>query len=133
MAAALALPSPPFVNVPGTANFRDAGDGRTLRYGFIYRSADPSKATPDGLVKMNRSLGAYGLSRLPQSTPSRDRHRLFEMMMMMMMMNTQLTTLTSSQAFNTSSTFAPPLKSNAMAPSGKACKSTLLTRTPSMA
>lgn len=132
MAAALALPSPPFVNVPGTANFRDAGDGRTLRRGFIYRSADPSKATPDGLVKMNRSLGAYGLSRLPQSTPSRDRHRLFEMMMMMMM-NTQLTTLTSSQAFNTYSTFAPPLKSNAMAPSGKACKSTLLTRMPSMA
>lgn len=70
MAAALALPSPPFVNVPGTANFRDAGDGRTLRRGFIYRSADPSKATPDGLVKMNRSLGAYGLSRLPQSTSS---------------------------------------------------------------
>lgn len=130
MAASLPLPSPPFVNVPGTANFRDAGDGKTMRYGFIYRSADPSKATTDGLVKMNRSLGAYGLSRLPQSTPSRDRHLLFEMMMMM---NTQLTTLTSSQAFNTSSTFAPPLKFNAMAPSGKACKSTLLTRTPSMA
>lgn len=130
MAAALALPSPPFVNVPGTANFRDAGDGRTLRYGFIYRSADPSKATPDGLVKMNRSLGAYGLSRLPQRIRNRDRLCLFEMMMMM---NTQLTTLTSSQAFNTSSTFAPPLKSNAMAPSGKACKSTLLTRMPSMA
>lgn len=131
MAASLPLPSPPFVNVPGTANFRDAGDGKTMRYGFIYRSADPSKATTDGLVKMNRSLGAYGLSRLPQSIPSRDRHRLFEMMMMTM--NTQLTTLTSSQAFNTSSTFAPPLKFNAMAPSGKACKSTLLTRTPSMA
>lgn len=130
MAASLALPSPPFVNVPGTANFRDAGDGKTMRYGFIYRSADPSKATTDGLVKMNRSLGAYGLSRLPQSIPSRDRHRLFEIMMMM---NTQLTTLTSSQAFNTSSTFAPPLKFNAMAPSGKACKSTLLIRTPSMA
>lgn len=129
MAAALALPSPPFVNVPGTANFRDAGDGKTMRYGLIYRSADPSKATTDGLVKMNRSLGAYGLSRLPQSIPSRDRHRLFEIMMM----DTQLTTLTSSQAFNTSSTFAPPLKFNAMAPSGKACKSTLLTRTPSMA
>lgn len=129
MAAALALPSPPFVNVPGTANFRDAGDGKTMRYGLIYRSADPSKATTDGLVKMNRSLGAYGLSRLPQSTPSRDRHPLFEMIMM----NTQLTTLTSSQAFNTSSTFAPPLKSNAMAPSGKACKSTLLTPMPSMA
>lgn len=131
MAASLPLPSPPFVNVPGTANFRDAGDGKTMRYGLIYRSADPSKATTDGLVKMNRSLGAYGLSRLPQSIPSRDRHRLFEMMMMTM--NTQLTTLTSSQAFNTSSTFAPPLKFNAMAPSGKACKSTLLTRTPSMA
>lgn len=55
--ASSGLPSPPFVDVPGTANFRDAGDGKTFRQGLIYRSADPSKATEEGLEQMNKELG----------------------------------------------------------------------------
>lgn len=53
---ATALP-PPFVDVPGTANFRDIGDGSTIRTGLVFRSADPSKATEAGLEKMSRDLG----------------------------------------------------------------------------
>lgn len=59
--AASGLPSPPFVDVPGTANFRDAGDGKTFRKGLIYRSADPSKATEEGLEQMSKDLGMTGL------------------------------------------------------------------------
>ena len=51
------LPSPPFINVPGVSNFRDIGgqltsDGHTVRNGLVYRSADPSKATTDGMKIM---------------------------------------------------------------------------------
>lgn len=49
------LPSPPFVNVPGIANFRDIG-GNNVRRGLVYRSADPSKPTEEGLMKM-KDLG----------------------------------------------------------------------------
>lgn len=48
---------PPFINVPGTANFRDIGNGTTIRKGLVYRSADPSKATSEGLKQMNEELG----------------------------------------------------------------------------
>lgn len=56
------LPSPPFVDVPGIANFRDAGGqktttGRKVRNGLVYRSADPSKATEEGMKKMGTELG----------------------------------------------------------------------------
>lgn len=56
------LPSPPFVNVPGIANFRDAGgqttnNGKKVRNGLLFRSADPSKATVEGLNKMGKELG----------------------------------------------------------------------------
>lgn len=55
-----ALPQPPFVEVPGIANFRDIGyvdNGSTVRCGQVYRAADPSKAMPQGLEKMSRDLG----------------------------------------------------------------------------
>jgi hypothetical protein len=55
-----ALPQPPFVEVAGVANFRDVGyvdDGSIVRCGQVYRAADPSKATPQGLEKMSRDLG----------------------------------------------------------------------------
>jgi hypothetical protein len=54
------LPQPPFVEVAGIANFRDIGyvdEGNTVRCGRVYRAADPSKATPQGLEKMSRDLG----------------------------------------------------------------------------
>lgn len=56
------LPTPPFVDIPGTANFRDAGgqatkSGKNVRTGLIFRSADPSKATEEGLNKMGKELG----------------------------------------------------------------------------
>ena len=48
------LPSPPFVDIPGIANFRDVGGQLdAIRNGIVYRSADPSKATEDGLKKMS--------------------------------------------------------------------------------
>lgn len=56
-----ALPSPPFVNVPGIYNFRDIGHGQTVRSGLVYRSADPSKVTEEGLKKMSQELGKVGL------------------------------------------------------------------------
>ena len=53
-----ALPSPPFVDVPGIANFRDIGGQLgNVRKGLVYRSADPSKPTEDGLKKMSGELG----------------------------------------------------------------------------
>lgn len=53
------LPRPPFVTVPGLFNFRDAGGypidaqpGRILRPGVIYRSAEPSRVTDQGISKL---------------------------------------------------------------------------------
>lgn len=62
------MPSPPFVDVPGIANFRDAGGhlskgGKHVRRGLIYRSADPSKATEEGLNKMGKELGKVRVCR----------------------------------------------------------------------
>lgn len=56
------LPTPPFVTVPGIANFRDAGghataSGKNVRTGLIFRSADPSKATEEGLNKLSKEIG----------------------------------------------------------------------------
>ncbi|SMR48716.1 unnamed protein product [Zymoseptoria tritici ST99CH_1E4] len=51
------LPSPPFVEVPGIHNFRDISDGSHVKTGLVFRSADPTKATEDGLKKMSSDLG----------------------------------------------------------------------------
>lgn len=57
MASPSSLPSPPFVHVEGIANFRDIGDDVHVRRGLVFRSADPSKATPGGLRTMGEELG----------------------------------------------------------------------------
>ncbi|KAK3683083.1 hypothetical protein LTR37_020568 [Vermiconidia calcicola] len=56
------LPSPPFVHIDGISNFRDIGgqatsSARAVRQGLVFRSADPTKATADGLKKMSGELG----------------------------------------------------------------------------
>ncbi|KAH7308539.1 tyrosine/serine phosphatase-like protein [Stachybotrys elegans] len=60
----MALPSPPFVAVPGIFNFRDIGGypvasrpGFLLRPGLVFRSGDPSAVTPDGLALLRDRLG----------------------------------------------------------------------------
>lgn len=66
------LPSPPFLPVPGLANFRDIGgypvsgsglssgpgSGKTtvVRRGLVFRSSEPSKVTADGISKL-QALG----------------------------------------------------------------------------
>lgn len=55
------LPSPPFVDVPGIANFRGIG-GQNVGPGLVFRSADPSKATRAGLEKMSQDLGKVSLT-----------------------------------------------------------------------
>ncbi|TKA47261.1 hypothetical protein B0A54_02739 [Friedmanniomyces endolithicus] len=50
------LPSPPFIDVPGIANFRGVGQGY-VGPGLLYRSADPTRATKAGLEKMSKDLG----------------------------------------------------------------------------
>ncbi|TQN66577.1 Tyrosine-protein phosphatase [Colletotrichum shisoi] len=51
------LPSPPFHAIPGLPNFRDAGGypinaqpGRILKPGVVFRSAEPSRLTDDGVA-----------------------------------------------------------------------------------
>ncbi|KAK5170324.1 uncharacterized protein LTR77_004911 [Saxophila tyrrhenica] len=52
------LPSPPFVDIKGIANFRDVGGQLdNVRKGVVFRSADPSKASEEGLKKMSKDLG----------------------------------------------------------------------------
>ena len=65
------LSYPPFVEIPGIANFRDIGglpttNGEQTRQGLVFRSADPCKATEDGMKKMSQELGTVGLS-IPSS------------------------------------------------------------------
>lgn len=57
------LPSPPFLPVDGLPNFRDCGGypivgrpGWMLRKGVIYRSANPSTITEEGISQL-RALG----------------------------------------------------------------------------
>jgi len=50
------LPSPPFIDIPGIANFRGVGQGY-VGPGLLYRSADPTRATSAGLEKMSKDLG----------------------------------------------------------------------------
>ncbi|GKT48814.1 tyrosine-protein phosphatase [Colletotrichum spaethianum] len=53
------LPSPPFHAIPGLPNFRDAGGypidaqpGRIVRPGVVFRSAEPSRLTDDGVARL---------------------------------------------------------------------------------
>jgi hypothetical protein len=55
------LPSPPFIEVAGIHNFRDLGGypvsnqpGYSVKRTLIYRCAEPSKVTEDGISKMQR-------------------------------------------------------------------------------
>lgn len=66
---------PPFVNIPGIANLRDIGGynpgtktHQSTRRNLVYRSADPSKVTPDGLAKL-KELGVkkvFDLRSIPE-------------------------------------------------------------------
>ncbi|KAL0937865.1 tyrosine phosphatase [Colletotrichum truncatum] len=60
---AVELPKPPFIDVPGLPNFRDAGGypidsqpGRILKPGVIFRSAEPSRLTDQG-ISLLQDLG----------------------------------------------------------------------------
>ncbi|RPB20498.1 hypothetical protein L211DRAFT_792048 [Terfezia boudieri ATCC MYA-4762] len=73
-AAPVGLTSPPWVPIPGIANFRDIGgyptaNGTgTVRKGLIYRCAEPSKITEAGKERL-RSLGVkkmYDLRSEPE-------------------------------------------------------------------
>jgi protein tyrosine/serine phosphatase len=57
------LPSPPFVQVNGIQNLRDAGGyaiesqpGKIVKPGVIFRASEPSKVTPEGIATL-RQLG----------------------------------------------------------------------------
>jgi len=59
----------PFVDVPGIANFRDIGgnpttNGASTTKGLIFRCADPSKVSTEGLEKMSQDLGKVNHHRL---------------------------------------------------------------------
>lgn len=62
------LPTPPFVEVQGIANFRDIGGiaarDNTVKKGLVYRSADPTKATDEGLKRMSEELGMVGCTTM---------------------------------------------------------------------
>ena len=60
-ATAQAVAPPHVIDVPGAHNVRDLGgyrgaDGKTVRYGRVYRSSSLAKATPEGLSRL-RSKG----------------------------------------------------------------------------
>lgn len=61
------LPQPPFITVPGVENFRDIGGypiagspGKVVRRGVLYRAAEPSQVTAEGVEVMSGS-GSGGL------------------------------------------------------------------------
>lgn len=59
MTASTHLPSPPFIDVAGIANFRDMGGYATqpsgsIRRGLLYRSANPNNVLPAGLETMHK-------------------------------------------------------------------------------
>jgi Tyrosine phosphatase family len=58
------LPSPPFVAVEGVKNFRDIGgypitgsDSKSVKRGFVYRSATLTGITNDGMKTLVSALG----------------------------------------------------------------------------
>ncbi|KAI5858252.1 tyrosine phosphatase [Durotheca rogersii] len=61
------MASSPFISVPGVINFREVGGcpistqpGKAVRCGLIYRSADPSRATDEGVA----ALVGFGIKRV---------------------------------------------------------------------
>lgn len=53
------LPSPPFKDIPGLPNFRDVGGypiasqpGKEVRRGVLFRSAEPSQTTDEGVTRL---------------------------------------------------------------------------------
>ena len=67
MSAPQSLPSPPFIPVAGMLNCRDLGGlpvagqpGKITRHGLVFRSADPSKLTDDGV----RTLQGLGITHV---------------------------------------------------------------------
>jgi hypothetical protein len=72
----MSVPTPPFIEVPGIANFRDIGgypissspETHSVRTSYIYRCAEPSRITTDGVSKL-QSLGIkyiYDLRSIPE-------------------------------------------------------------------
>lgn len=64
LAGHAALPSPPFIDIPGLPNFRDAGGyplaadpTKMVRRGLVFRSSEPSKVTEQGTAIMTHDLG----------------------------------------------------------------------------
>lgn len=61
------LPSPPFIDIPGLPNFRDAGGypiytatpepTKMVRRGILFRASEPSKVTTAGIATMTKTLG----------------------------------------------------------------------------
>lgn len=54
------LPSPPFIEIPGLRNFRDAGGyplatntKKMVRRGVLFRASEPSMVTDQGITRMN--------------------------------------------------------------------------------
>lgn len=74
MPTPISLPSPPFVDVTGIANFRDIGgyptvdQSSSIRQELVFRCADPSKIQPDGLAKLKqlRVKKVFDLRSLPE-------------------------------------------------------------------
>ena len=58
----VSLPTPPFMEVEGLPNLRDLGgyatkDGRSVRRGFVWRSAAPNNTITDEGFKQVKGLG----------------------------------------------------------------------------
>jgi hypothetical protein len=56
----------PFYVIDGIANFRDIGGyitptGHSTTKGLVFRCADPSRVSPEGLEKMSQDLGKVKL------------------------------------------------------------------------
>ena len=59
----------PFYVIDGIANFRDIGGyttptGHSTTKGLVFRCADPSRVSPEGLEKMSQDLGKVKLTNL---------------------------------------------------------------------
>jgi hypothetical protein len=82
-----ALPTPPFVLLPGLANLRDAGGyavdgqpGKAVRRGVLFRSADLTKLGDDGVPALQR-LGithVFDLRSLTELAKSGETPRTWE-------------------------------------------------------
>ena len=53
------IPNPPFIPIPGLANARDIGGypvatspGKIMKRGLVFRASEPSKATDEGIAKL---------------------------------------------------------------------------------